>query len=304
MAYSAAIDAIDDPQRHGDRQLADLRPRPGRGSPCIGGTTVSVEYPGRRRRQLRVRVPGRRAVAPAGLDRRRLSQWVGGHDFESATVFDLEAGERDHRHRLRGVGPRMRPDRRPGRSRRIDQRLRRVRATASAGASLHGDTLRIANLQPGPVYLRATSVVRTVALAAAVLRPPRFARRRRPDHDPAGGQIARVVAGPGAGRPDPRPPAGRAWACRPARVPMDGALRGRRLARARPQLLPVVHGIYDEVTGDYVINQVPDGTFKLRARTKERLDLVAPSAQLRRRRHRHRREPRRTSTGVDWQLLY
>jgi hypothetical protein len=196
-----------------------------------------------------------------------VSQWVGGPDFDAATVFDLEnggaitgidyvesglecvlTGDLDD-HGFDGV-------------------LYDGQGRILGWGWYHADTLRFANLRPGPVYLEI------VPDSDASLWLPQFFDRRDslavadpimilPD-----GQIAPVVAVLVRGARI----RGRFLDCLglpPQRVPMvEICAADDSLRLVRSQYLGF-NGSYDEVTGDYVITRVPDGTFKLRACTKE-----------------------------------
>ncbi len=171
-----------------------------------------------------------------------------------------------------------------------------------ATVSSEGDTLRISNLRPGHVYLRISP-----RSATSIWLPQYFDRRDSlavadPVMIPPDGQIAHgaltLVAG--------------------------GRIRGRILdAMGRPpateRLRMRIHAAddslnsirnysfynccYDEVTGDYVINQLPDGVYKLRASDKvlwtwwpHHASFAAGGTV--------NIENHGEVEGVDWQLIY
>lgn len=194
-------------------------------------------------------------------------RWIGGDDAETATVFALETGGA-----ITGIA-----DVESGLECRLtgdtdgwgafadlyDDQGRRLGWSSSGG-----DTLRVSNLRPGNVYLQLST--RT---SASIWLPQFYDRQDSlavadPITIPPDGQIAAAVAV----------------------LVRGGRIRGRILdvmglpPRWHDLTIGLYAGddslvtirdlyrgsyIYDELTGDYVINQVPDGIYKLRARDKQ-----------------------------------
>ncbi len=196
-----------------------------------------------------------------------VNRWIGGNDAETATVFALETGgaiagisyvESGLDCRLTGE-----TDIWGAFAELYDDQGRSLGWTRSSG-----DTLRVSNLPPGNVYLHLRP--RT---SLALWLEQYYDRRDSlavadPIAIPPDGQIADAVAV----------------------LVRGGRIRGRILdviglpprwydlamnLHAPGDSLAAIRGCYfypdtyDEVTGDYVINQVPDGDYKLRARVKD-----------------------------------
>jgi hypothetical protein len=190
-------------------------------------------------------------------------QWVGGDDLETATRFAAESGDAitDIRYVESGLVCVLAD---PPDTNLASIGVYTSRADSTYLGNSYGDTLRMANLRPGPVYLR----LRPVADTSRWL-PQYFDRRNSlaeadPVEIPPAGQVARVeatvVLGGGisgrildaAGMP-------------PLEGQMVMALVAAADSAAVVRYCYFSSGTYDPTTGDYVINQVPDGTFKLRA---------------------------------------
>lgn len=203
--------------------------------------------------RLRVRIGG-------------MYQWLGGADENSATVFDVATGQSlagiDHVES--GLECVMSGDLD---DRRVYGNLYDGQGRNLVGSFGENDTLRFSNLPPGPVYLRLMAPNDAPWLTQYFDRRDSLAVAD-PIVIPPDGQIAHVV---------------------PVLVP-GGRIRGRILdvlglppsrqglefgVVAAEDSLTVVQeyypyaSLYDEVTGEFNLNQIPDGTFRLRARTKQ-----------------------------------